>query len=89
MASCKSPRPITLLETCVDCEVHRPKLYFVKVDVQTCFDTIEQTKLLEILKDVISEDEYSIQRHGQVSSASGKIRRSFVKTGIPGGMSAI
>ena len=24
----------------------RPKLYFVKVDVQACFDTIEQGKLL-------------------------------------------
>ena len=33
----------------------RPKLYFVKVDVQACFDTIEQSKLLEIIKDAISE----------------------------------
>ena len=33
----------------------RPKLYFVKVDVQACFDTIEQTKLLSILRDLISE----------------------------------
>lgn len=33
----------------------RPKLYFVKVDVQACFDTIEQTKLLEILRELISE----------------------------------
>lgn len=57
----------------------------MKVDVQTCFDTIEQTKLLEILKEIISEDEYSIQRHGEVISATGKIRRNFVKTGMPGG----
>ena len=33
----------------------RPKLYFVKVDVQACFDTIEQTKLLGILRDLLSE----------------------------------
>lgn len=33
----------------------RPKLYFVKVDVQACFDTIEQSKLLQILRDVLSE----------------------------------
>ena len=33
----------------------RPKLYFVKLDVQACFDTIEQTKLLEILRELISE----------------------------------
>jgi hypothetical protein len=32
----------------------RPKLYFVKVDVQACFDTIEQSKLLQILRDVLS-----------------------------------
>ena len=64
----------------------RPKLYFVKVDVQACFDTIDQMKLLEILKEIISEDEYLIQRHGQVSSVTGKVRRNFVKIGMPGGM---
>ncbi|CCM03069.1 uncharacterized protein FIBRA_05189 [Fibroporia radiculosa] len=32
-----------------------PKLYFVKVDVQACFDTIEQTKLLGIIREIISE----------------------------------
>jgi telomerase reverse transcriptase len=35
--------------------ISRPKLYFVKVDVQACFDTIEQSKLLQILRDVLSE----------------------------------
>jgi telomerase reverse transcriptase len=33
----------------------RPKLYFVKVDVQACFDTIEQTKLLEIIRELLFE----------------------------------
>jgi telomerase reverse transcriptase len=37
----------------------RPKLYFVKVDVQACFDTIEQSKLLQILRDVLSEVWYA------------------------------
>ena len=32
-----------------------PKLYFVKVDVQACFDTIEQGKLLDIILKIISE----------------------------------
>jgi telomerase reverse transcriptase len=32
-----------------------PKLYFVKVDVRTCFDSIEQKKLLEILQRILSE----------------------------------
>jgi len=33
----------------------RPRLYFVKADVQACFDTIEQAKLLGILRELISE----------------------------------
>ena len=33
----------------------RPKLYFVKVDVQACFDTIEQWELLRIIDKLISE----------------------------------
>ena len=33
----------------------RPRLYFVKMDVRACFDTIEQGKLLEILRKVIEE----------------------------------
>ena len=33
----------------------RPKLYFVKVDVQACFDTIEQRELLRIIDKLISE----------------------------------
>ena len=43
---------------CGDCiteHIARPKLYFVKMDVQACFDTIEQDKLLMILKTLISE----------------------------------
>lgn len=36
-------------------EQYRPKLYFVKMDVQACFDTIEQQKLLEILRALISQ----------------------------------
>lgn len=36
-------------------DLFSPRLYFVKVDVQACFDTIEQSKLLEIIKDAISE----------------------------------
>jgi retron-type reverse transcriptase len=33
----------------------RPQLYFVKLDVQACFDTITQAKLIQILRDIISE----------------------------------
>ncbi|KAF9000679.1 hypothetical protein BDQ17DRAFT_661615 [Cyathus striatus] len=53
-----------------------PKLYFVKVDVQTCFDTIEQSKLLEILHTLISEDVYMIRKYGEISLSGGRIRPS-------------
>lgn len=33
----------------------RPKLYFVKVDVRACFDTIKQDKLLEIVDAILRE----------------------------------
>ena len=35
--------------------IYSPKLYFVKVDVQACFDSIEQSTLLKILRNVISD----------------------------------
>ncbi|KAJ8494766.1 hypothetical protein ONZ51_g2140 [Trametes cubensis] len=60
-----------------------PKLYFVKVDVQACFDTIEQTKLLEILRELLLEDAYMIQRYGTVHKAGEKIQRKFVKKAHP------
>ncbi|KAF7974772.1 hypothetical protein HWV62_11243 [Athelia sp. TMB] len=60
-----------------------PNLYFVKLDVQACFDTIEQSKLLHILKDLITEDAYCIQRYGQVSAVAGKIQRKYVKKACP------
>lgn len=60
-----------------------PKLYFVKVDVQACFDTIEQSKLLQILRDVLSEDNYVLPRFGQVMQAAGKVKRKFTTKALP------
>ncbi|OBZ72156.1 Telomerase reverse transcriptase [Grifola frondosa] len=60
-----------------------PKLYFVKVDVQACFDTIEQTKLLEILREAISEDSYLIQQYGLINQVGPKVKRTFAKKAQP------
>ncbi|KAF5359331.1 hypothetical protein D9756_003256 [Leucocoprinus leucothites] len=43
-----------------------PKFYFVKVDVQACFDTIDQGKLLGIIKELISENRYTIRKYAQI-----------------------
>lgn len=53
MAKCKPPSPA--LVTIRTDQIASPKLYFVKVDVRACFDTIEQEKLLEILTHIISD----------------------------------
>ncbi|KAF5327773.1 hypothetical protein D9619_004557 [Psilocybe cf. subviscida] len=60
-----------------------PKLYFVKVDVQACFDTIDQGKLLHILRRLLSEDVYMMQKYGQVTEASDKVKRNYVKKAVP------
>ena len=68
-------------------------MYFVKVDVQACFDTIEQEKLLEILTHLITDvipstrlgrfthyrvqDTYMLQKFGQINPTAGKMRKSF------------
>lgn len=57
-----------------------PRFYFVKVDVQACFDTIEQSKLLGIIRTCLSEDGYLIQNHGRVSATHGKVMRRYLRT---------
>jgi len=32
-----------------------PELYFVKVDVKACFDTIKQDKLLGLVEEILSD----------------------------------
>ncbi|KAF5391483.1 hypothetical protein D9757_002434 [Collybiopsis confluens] len=60
-----------------------PRLYFVKMDVQACFDTIDQQKLLEILRTLISQEGYAIQRYGQVSTIANRPKRSYLKKARP------
>jgi telomerase reverse transcriptase len=79
----------------------RPKLYFVKVDVQACFDSIEQGKLLEIIRRVIKEvslvqfsypfrgldpqDGYMIQRYARLLPNAGRIKKQFCRSAVPDG----
>ncbi|KAG6842358.1 hypothetical protein C0991_010648 [Blastosporella zonata] len=63
----------------------RPHLYFVKVDVQTCFDTIEQSKLLSILRELISEDTYMRQKYGQVQMTTRSVKHTYVAKALPEG----
>jgi len=65
------------------------RLYFVKVDVKSCFDTIPQRKVVRLITLLASEDEYRIARHAEIkiSDAHGggktgvaKPARKFVST---------
>ncbi|BFZ63465.1 Telomerase reverse transcriptase [Saitoella coloradoensis] len=39
------------------------RLYLVKADVQSCFDTIDQTRIIDLLDNLLSEDEYILQKY--------------------------
>lgn len=49
---------------------HQP-LYFVKLDIQSCFDTIPQHKLIDLIERTVSEDSYYITKHVEVRPPIG------------------
>ncbi|KAG8744116.1 hypothetical protein FRC10_010797 [Ceratobasidium sp. 414] len=60
-----------------------PKLYFVKLDVRACFDTIEQGKLLGILRQSLTQDGYMVRKFSQLQFSTGQTRRTFHKKAVP------
>ena len=72
----------------------KKRFYFVKLDVQSCFDTIPQRRLMELVEKLVGEDEYRITKHVEVkppvrashhgvrneSVKGDKPRRKFVNT---------
>ncbi|GAA6017946.1 hypothetical protein JCM10207_002715 [Rhodosporidiobolus poonsookiae] len=60
-----------------------PRLYFVKVDVQACYDTIQQDKLLQIVEEVLSETVYWIQKYSQVTPNGQYAARLFKRKACP------
>lgn len=47
-----------------DSEKHRTgKLFFVKLDIQSCFDTIPQQSLVLLIESLVTEQEYLITKH--------------------------
>ncbi|KAN0060374.1 hypothetical protein ACQY0O_007703 [Thecaphora frezii] len=65
------------------------RLYFVKVDVQCAFDSIDQDRLVEIIQEILNEkDGYLIHRFAKVmpssvTSGSSKTKRAYVKLAQP------
>jgi telomerase reverse transcriptase len=60
-----------------------PRLYFVKVDVACAFDSIDQEKLLEIVKDVLRHDRYVIQKFSQVMSKGDRAAKEWPRLACP------
>lgn len=48
----------------------RNRLFFVKVDIQSCFDTIPQTRLMEIVNSIIGHPEYRTTRYIELKSSN-------------------
>lgn len=51
-------------------------LYFVTVDIENCYDSIDQQKLYDILSTVLQGD-YVIRRYVSVVEAGGRLRRNY------------
>lgn len=47
------------------------KLYFVKVDVKSCFDSLPQDMLLRLVKGLLASRHYVIARHAEVKPPEG------------------
>ncbi|KAJ5391980.1 hypothetical protein N7509_007470 [Penicillium cosmopolitanum] len=64
-----------------------PKLYFVKLDIQACFDNIPQKRLLRLITDLVTEESYRITKHVEikpsVNGAQGKPFRKWVGRAAP------
>ncbi|KAA1081431.1 hypothetical protein PGT21_035536 [Puccinia graminis f. sp. tritici] len=54
-----------------------PELYFVKVDIRACFDSIQQDKILEVINGIFSEDQYVIQKYVKTSSLRTGPQKTF------------
>ena len=73
-----------------------PPLYFVKLDIQSCFDTIPQQKLIRLIEELVSEETYHVTKHVELRpsdefstwtqpepSRPGKAQRRFVGRAAP------
>lgn len=74
-----------------------PTLYFVKVDIQSCFDTIPQQKLIRLIEELVSEEAYHITKHVELRPSdefggvwpseepthSSKLQRKYVGRAAP------
>ncbi|KAH6597840.1 hypothetical protein BASA50_004185 [Batrachochytrium salamandrivorans] len=56
-----------------------PQLYCCKMDIASCFDTIQHDKLLSILETFLSKTDYVIQKYATLYASGERVRRGFHK----------
>lgn len=59
----------------------RKPFYFAKGDVQSCFDTIPQGRVVRLMESIASEKEYRIARHAEIKSADAQSHGPGTGTG--------
>ncbi len=65
------PRLKSFKQMLVQARRSSSRLYFAKVDVQSCFDTIPQRRVVQLMEQMVSEDIYRIGRHGEIRPPEG------------------
>ncbi|KAL8950083.1 MAG: hypothetical protein Q9222_003867 [Ikaeria aurantiellina] len=60
------PKLKAFRERLCSAESRMPRLYFAKVDVKSCFDTIPQRSALKVIEELIGENAYRVARHAQI-----------------------
>lgn len=51
-------------------------LYFAKVDVQACFDTIPQKRLMQLVKTVINAEQYQVARYSRAKLTGSIVKKT-------------
>lgn len=51
-------------------------LYFAKVDVQSCFDTIPQKRLMALARTVLGSDKYKVARYARAKLLGGQVEET-------------
>jgi telomerase reverse transcriptase len=56
--------------------VSMKQLYFVKMDVKSCFDTIPQDQMVLMVQGLLSEHRYHVGKHAELKSIDGRCANS-------------
>lgn len=59
-------------------------LYFAKVDVKSCFDTIPQDKAMQLIESLLSSEEYSVGKYAELKAADSHAYDSHGRSSAQG-----